>query len=62
MRECNFKIVTIADFRFKEYGGGNKGFINCLKERGEVIDFHKNNKEYLRIYEELKNVKDKKRK
>ena len=62
MRECNFKIVTIAGFRFKEYGGGKKGFINCLKERGEVIDFHKNNKEYLRIYEELKNVKDKKRK
>ena len=63
MRECNFKIVTIADFRFKEYGGGNKGFINCLKEKGEVIDFRKNNREkYLRIQEELKNAKDKKRK
>ena len=62
MRECNFKIVTIADFRFKEYGGGKKGFINCLKERGEVIDFRKNKEEFLRIQEELKNAKDKKRK
>ena len=62
MRENDFKIVTIKEFRFKEYGGGNKGFINCLKEKGEVIDFYKNQKEYLKIHKELKSAKNKKRK
>ena len=61
MRENDFKIVTIMEFRFKDYGGGNKGFINCLKEKGEVIDFCKNQKEYLRIHKELKSAKNKKR-
>ena len=62
MKENDFKIVTIMEFRFKDYGGGNKGFINCLKEKGEVIDFCKNQKEYLRIHKELKSAKNKKRK
>ena len=61
MRENDFKIVSIMEFRFKDYGGGNKGFINCLKEKGEVIDFCKNQKEYLRIHKELKSAKNKKR-
>lgn len=62
MRENDFKIVSIMKFRFKEYGGGGKGLINCLKEKGEVIDFYKNNKEYIIIHKELKSAKNKKRK